>query len=36
MNDRSTHTMLESNVRERQTCERNLIGSFERNLEGSF
>ena len=39
MNDRSTHIMLESNVRGRQTCERNLEGSFEkleRNLVGSF
>jgi len=30
MNDRSTHIMLESNVRGRQTCERNLEGSFEK------
>jgi hypothetical protein len=39
MNDRSSHTVIESSVRERYTCERNLAESFERlerNLEGSF
>ena len=39
MNDMSTHNVLESNVREKQTCERNLTESFERlerNLDGSF
>jgi hypothetical protein len=39
MSDRPTHTMIESNVRERQTCKRNLTGNFvslEKNLEESF
>ena len=39
MNDMSTHNVLESNVREKQTYERNLTESFERlegNLDGSF
>ena len=39
MNDMSTHNILESNVREKQTYERNLTESFERlegNLDGSF
>jgi NACalpha-BTF3-like transcription factor len=36
VNDRSIYTVLESNVRESQACERNLTRSFERNLEESF
>jgi len=36
MNDKLTHAMLESNVKERQTYERNLTRTFERDLVGSF
>jgi DNA-directed RNA polymerase alpha subunit len=39
MNGKSTHTILESNVRERHSCERNLtrrFGKLERNLKGNF
>jgi ferritin-like protein len=39
MNGMSAHTILESNVRERHNCERNLTRRFEkleRNLEGNF
>jgi len=36
MNDKLTHAMLESNVKERKTYERNLTRTFERDLVGSF